>query len=175
MHDIRPLAHDDVAPLREHFRRHLAESGRGDPHFVPFVPGGPEGPVGLDAEAMTRPLSEPGWQRWFLAVTERGEIVGHVNLKGDKLRAGLHRCDLGIGIERAHRAQGLGRRLMQTAIEFARNAPTLAWIDLRVFGHNARARALYVSLGFAEVGTLADRFRIEGQSIDDVIMTLRIR
>jgi RimJ/RimL family protein N-acetyltransferase len=63
---------------------------------------------------------------------------------------------------------------METSIDFARGVVTLSWIDLRVFAHNAAGRALYRNLGFSEVGTLVDRFRIDGQIIDDVIMTLRV-
>lgn len=171
---IGPMNPLDLAPFHAHFRRHLAESGRGDGHFMPFAPDDEDGPTGLTAEGLARSLRERSWQRWFLATTDRGDVVGHVDLKGDGLRVGLHRCELGIGIERPYRRQGLGRRLMETAIEFARNAETLSWVDLRVFAHNAAGRALYRSLGFVEIGTIVDRFRIEGQKIDDVLMTLRL-
>ncbi|MEZ5558219.1 MAG: GNAT family protein [Pseudomonadales bacterium] len=170
---VRPLVASDLAQFRAHFDRHRAESGRGDQHFMPFAPDDPAGPRGLDVESLGRSLRDPGWQRWFVAVTG-DRIVGHVNLKGDSLRTGLHRCELGIGIERACRGGGLGRRLMQVAIDFARAEPSIAWIDLRVFGHNASARGLYQSLGFTEVGKLTDRFRIDGEQIDDVIMTLAV-
>lgn len=172
---IRPLTRDDLSLFEAHFNRHRAESGRGDHHFMPFAPDDPQGPRGLDAAALHLPLDEPGWQRWFVAtVTDEERIIGHVNLKGDGLRTGLHRCELGIGVERGYRSHGLGRRLMNTAIAFARSDPRLAWIDLRVFGHNRVGRALYGALGFVEVGTLIDRFRVEGQQIDDVIMTLAV-
>jgi RimJ/RimL family protein N-acetyltransferase len=164
----------NLGPFHAHFRRHRAESGRGDAHFMPFAPDDEDGPKGLAVEGLARSLRELRWQRWFLATTDQGDVVGHVNLKSDGVRVGLHRCELGIGIERAYRRQGLGRRLMQTAIEFARDAETLSWVDLRVFAHNAAGRALYRSLGFVEIGTLVDRFRIEGQRIDDVLMTLRL-
>ncbi len=62
---------------------------------------------------------------------------------------------------------------METAIEFARGVEALAWVDLRVFAHNAPGRALYRNLGFFEV-TLADRFRIGSETIDDVIMSLNV-
>ena len=39
---------------------------------------------------------------------------------------------------------------------------------------NAAGRALYLDMGFSEVGILIDRFRIEEQKIDDVIMSLEI-
>jgi RimJ/RimL family protein N-acetyltransferase len=168
------MAFGDLAGLQDHFTRHRAESGRGDVHFMPFAPGDEDGPTGLDVGALDRPLTEPRWQRWFVAATDGDQIVGHVNLKGDGLKVGLHRCELGVGIERPYRGQGLGTRLMETAIDFARGVDTLSWIDLRVFAHNAAGRALYRNLGFSEVGTLVDRFRIDGQIIDDVIMTLRV-
>ncbi len=142
---------------------------------MPFAPEDPDGPKGLDADSMDLPLTEPGWQRWFVALEESdSRIVGQVDLKGDGLRAGLHRCELGLGIERPHRGGGLGRRLMVTAIEFARSEESLSWVDLRVFAHNAAGRALYRKLGFTEVGTLTDRFRIQGVPIDDVMMTLNV-
>ena len=69
----------------------------------------------------------------------------------------------------------LGRRLLDTAIAFTRSVDTLQWIERRVFSHNAAARQLYRSLGFSEVGTLVDRFRIDGETIDDMIMTLDVK
>jgi len=149
---------------------------------MPFDPDDPQGPRGLDVEALAWPLDRPGWHRWFVAEaapdTTGGNpdprIVGHVNLKGDGLRTGVHRCELGIGIERPWRGTGLGRQLMTTALAFAENAPGLAWVDLRVFAHNARARQLYERLGFEEIGVVRDRLRIRGEVIDDVLMTRRV-
>lgn len=173
--EIRALGNADLTLFEEHFTRHRAESGRGEGHFMPFAPDDPRGPAGMDPRRLDMPLHAPGWQRWFGAFTDNGaRIVGHVDVKGEVLAAALHRCELGIGIERAHRGRGLGRRLMQHAIDLARQAESLDWLDLKVFAHNAPARALYRSLGFIEVGTITDRFRIDGQRIDDVVMTLNV-
>ena len=142
--EIRFPTREDVPALQDHFARHRAESGRGDPHFMPFHPDDPDGPRGLVVEGLDRPLTEPGWHRWFVAVDrDGGSVVGHANLKGPGLRTAIHRCELGIGIERAHRGQGLGRRLATVALDYARRAPSITWIDLRVFEHNTAARALY--------------------------------
>ncbi|MEQ8859290.1 MAG: GNAT family protein [Pseudomonadales bacterium] len=167
---------NDLQLLAEHQARHRAESGQDGFHFMPFAPGDDSGPRLRLAEGLERPLTEPGWERVFAAFTDhRAGIVGEVNLTGDSLRTGLHRCELGIGIEHSHRGQGLGRRLMQTAIDFVRAAEPLAWLDLKVFAHNHPARALYRTLGFQEIGTVTDRFRIDGARIDDVMMTLDVR
>jgi ribosomal protein S18 acetylase RimI-like enzyme len=171
---IRPLTLDDREPLQDHLVRVRAESGRGDDHFTPVTPADQRDPTKLDLDAFVRPLTEPKWRRGFAAVTEDGRIVGYVELKGDELRAGLHRCELGLAVERPFRRLGFGRRLLENAIEFARASNAIDWIDLFVFAHNAGARALYENLGFQEVGTVTDRFRIDSRSMDDVIMTLKV-
>jgi RimJ/RimL family protein N-acetyltransferase len=43
-----------------------------------------------------------------------------------------------------------------------------------VFAHNHRARKLYASFGFVEVGITRDRFRVDGTVIDDVAMVLAL-
>jgi RimJ/RimL family protein N-acetyltransferase len=62
--------------------------------------------------------------------------------------------------------------MMEIAIEWAANQPSLAWIALGVFAGNHAAQALYQKLGFVEHGHIPDRFRIHGQSVDDVDMLL---
>ena len=173
--NIEPLCAATATAYREHAARHRAESGRGDPHFMPFAPEDSDGPRLVDLKKLVQPLEEPGWERrWIAQPAGQDQIVGHVDLKSDFLKTGIHRCELGIGIERPFRGFGLGRELMLHAIAFARAAPSLIWVDLRVFGHNTNARKLYASLGFQETGVLQDRFRIEGTSIDDVLMSLRV-
>lgn len=171
---IEPLTEDHRKAFEAHFARHRAESGAADGPFVPFEPDDPDGPTGWGDARLDGPLDEPGWHRWWGAFVEPGEIVGHVDLRGSKLRAGRHRCVLGIGIERAYRGAGLGTRLTQVAIDFCRQAPSIEWLDLYVFAHNAPARRLYERLGFREIGTFVDQFRIGGVSIDDVAMTLPV-
>ncbi|MEX2129998.1 MAG: GNAT family protein [Pseudohongiellaceae bacterium] len=173
---IRPLKDADVAFYLAHFARHREESGRGDYHFMPFEPGDSNGPRGPNLDKLAQQLTEPGWQRYWIAVDElQQRIIGHVNLKGSPLRSALHRCELGIGIERAWRGQGLGLRLMTVAIDFAQQSPSIAWIDLGVFAHNHNAVSLYRKLGFKELITIEDRFRVEGAAIADIMMTLNLK
>lgn len=155
-------------------RRHVRESGVAGIHFMPRAPDDPAGAPGPDPDALTRPLTEPGWERWWIAVTADGEVVGHCDLRGPGLRAELHRAILGVGLERSHRRQGIGTKLVLEAIEFAREEPALDWIDLGVFSNNVPAVALYEWIGFRRTGIVEDRFRIKGQSIDDIRMTLSV-
>lgn len=173
---ILPLHPERHADFAEHMERHVAESGRHGVHFMPFLASDPDRPMGVAPDRLLLDLDQKGWVRCWVAVdADTDHVVGHVDLKGSKLRTGLHRCELGLGIEEPWRGQGLGTRLMQVAIGFARAEPRLHWIDLCTFSTNTPARALYRKLGFTEVGLVRDRFRLDGQSVDDVQMVLQVR
>jgi GNAT superfamily N-acetyltransferase len=171
------LADEHALALCEHIGRHGAESGRGgDLIFRPR-----SSDEELDEVAAIerhragwdRPLAAPQWLRTWGLLEDDGLVVGHLDLHGGRLPAELHRATLGMGLERPARRQGHGRALIETAVAWARDHG-LAWLDLGVFAHNHPARALYASVGFVEVGTTRDQFRVEGVSIDDVAMTLRL-
>jgi ribosomal protein S18 acetylase RimI-like enzyme len=174
MLQIDQLSPAGLAALRQHLARHKAESGGSGIHFMPFAPDDAAGLSGADPAALSTRLSEPNWQRWFAALEDNARIVGHLDLRGAALASDAHRCTLGVGIEAAYRAQGVGRRLLGTGIEFCRRAKSIDWIDLGVFSNNPVAIALYKSAGFTEVGLVPDRFRIGGQQIDDLSMVLAV-
>jgi GNAT superfamily N-acetyltransferase len=173
---IVQLNEADLPALVAHITRHSRESGRdGDPIFRP------RSSTALIDDAATierhrigwlQPLDEPYWLRTWGARLD-GEIRGHVDLHGGRLSSESHRAMLGMGVERGSRGHGLGRALLAAAIAWARTAE-LAWLDLGVFAHNERARALYRSVGFVEVGITRDRFRVDGVAIDDVSMVLAL-
>lgn len=173
--EIHLVTPENLPLLQAHLARHFSESGRGGFHFFPFAPDDPYGPNGIDAEKTQLPIGQPHWERWFMALdTATGNVCGHVDLKGYTLRTSAHRCVLGIGIEEDYRALGLGKRLMEIAIDFVREIDTIDWLDLMVFAHNTPARKLYATLGFEDVGYTKDLFRIGPVSIDDVSMTLNV-
>jgi len=170
------LTPDTIDGLHAHFKRHRSESGTGGIHFMPFTPSDPDGPAGVNVDRAFWPMDRPGWQRWFLAYdADSGSVVGHLDLKSDPFASGIHWCHLGIGVEAPYRSLGVGSKLMADAINFARESEGLDWIELRVFANNEPALSLYRKYGFRQVGVLTDRFRLEGQSVDDVIMLLNVQ
>ena len=90
------------------------------------------------------------------------------------LRSELHRADMGMGIIRSHRRQRGGTVLLEAGTEWARQQPSIDWIDLGVFTDNPGAHALYARHGFQILGRPPDRFRVDGQSLDDISMTLNV-
>jgi RimJ/RimL family protein N-acetyltransferase len=162
--------------LVAHIGRHSRESGQGGDLI--FRPRSSDAPIDEPATierhraGWTQRLDEPYWLRTW-GVVEGGEIRGHLDLHGGRLPSEFHRAMLGMGIERPWRGRGHGRALLAAAIAWARGSG-FAWIDLGVFAHNHRARKLYASVGFVEVGITRDRFRVDGTMIDDVAMVLKL-
>lgn len=182
---VRPVRRTDLGAFAAHIVRHLAESGRdGQAHFAPLSRVERDDVMRESERRWNTPLSHPGWGRvWVLASVDPAEpsplyalrIVGHVELRGPSLHSALHRADLSMGIEQAYRGHGFGGQLARAAVSYAFAAPQLAWLDLRVFAVNARARQLYERLGFRAVGEQVDAFRMpDGDSISDVWMTLEL-
>lgn len=173
---IVQLADLDLPALVAHIARHSSESGSdGDVIFRPRASDAPIDELATIERhqiGWAQPLDEPYWLRTWGAVVD-GELRGHLDLHGGRLPSESHRAMLGMGVERGWRGQGQGRALLATAIAWARNAE-LAWLDLGVFAHNRRARALYAAVGFVEVGITRDRYRVDGTVIDDVAMVLAL-
>jgi len=171
------LTVDDLDIYAAHFGRHSLESGKdGDPIFMPY---GDDAPLDTDnsierrLKSWSTPVGEPEWSRcWGLFDGER--MVGACELGSIFLVSAIHRANLGMGLERAYRGQGHGRALLETAIEFARSQPFLDWIDLGVFTGNDPAIALYLAYGFEETGRVLDRFRVNGQKVGDISMSLNV-
>lgn len=174
--DLRLAARADADAFARYLVEHLAESGRdGSTHFAPS-----RSLARIDVRAAAearwaRRLDEALWGRTFLLLA--GErVVGHLELRGGRIPAEMHRAALGMGVLRRHTGQGHGGRLMAAAVAWARDEAALAWIDLGVFASNPRARALYQRVGFVEQGLRTDAFRIDaGLAVDDVLMALDLR
>lgn len=91
------------------------------------------------------------------------------------LETAVHRIKLGMGIKGSFRSQGLGARLLTTALEWLRSQNKIEWVDLTVFSENIAARKLYKKFGFKETVVIKDAFRVDGQSIDDIQMVLSLK
>jgi len=174
---VRPLAVSDVGIYLRHMisveagsgvdgAAHSHAYGR-DEHF--------DMEDGQQREALrwSTAITQVGWRRaWGLFDDE--ELIGYADLAGGRLASDLHRTKLGMGVARPHRRQGGGTVLLGTVIAWARAQTGIAWVDLGVFSDNAPARALYRKHGFRDLGVTADRFRVDGVSLDEVWMTLNV-
>ncbi|MFO0552345.1 MAG: GNAT family protein [Polyangiaceae bacterium] len=184
-YEVRLARPSDAPMFARHIVRHLAESGEhGEPHFAPMSD---VDAVHVEESSERRwrtEIGRVGWGRAWLVMRGRAtgvspdeplRVVGHAELRGPHVEAGLHRAEFSIGLERAARGMGIGRALAEAVLDWARSETELVWIDLRVFASNTPARALYQKLGFRELGTIPDALRAaDGAAVDDVLMTISL-
>lgn len=174
---IRLAGSADAEKFFLHAIDHFRESNRGgDPIFHPvsdYETWKMEETAKRWQEAWEKPITDLNWERcWVLE--EKGVFLGHATLQGGRMPNATHRVTFSIGILRSARGQGWGRKLTEAALDWAKAQNSLDWVDLYAFTHNAPARALYRAIGFREVGTTEDLFRVDGVSVSDTHMVLRL-
>jgi len=108
----------------------------------------------------------------LFCVESDGAIVAICGAQQTKFRRNAHVAEIGMSVRKAYWGQGIGRTTGEYLKEWGRNVG-LRKLTLRVFDDNARAIALYRSLGFIEEGRLRqDVLRAGGGYSDTLVMGL---
>ena len=174
---IEPLDADGFLAFVAYLNDHLADNGDDAGYFQPL----PRRASFLPAERAAAfrdglhvTVASHGWRRAWVARSEQGDIVGHIDLRSHPEGLTGHRCLLGMGVDRGNRRAGLGAALIAHARQWATDVARLEWIDLQVISDNQAALALYARAGFVKAGEIADMFRIDGNSFSYTTMSLRL-
>ena len=104
--------------------------------------------------------------------TGEGRIVGGVGVfqdRGGRSPKTRHLCGVGLHLIREYRGQGIGTRLLELAVEWARQQGYLK-MDASIFSTNAASLALFRKLGFVEEGRRRCQFLVEGGFVDEVLV-----
>ena len=112
-----------------------------------------------------------GWEAdgvWLVAEVA-GRVVGSLGCDRGKRPRERHVCEFGITVGRAFRGLGVGRAMITTLEEWAREFD-VERIQLRVFDTNERARALYEKLGYQNEGLERSAVKFPDEHIDAVRM-----
>lgn len=165
---------DQINAVEAHLKRHILESGKHGVHWLPYDPKTWTSPMRVPVHALNMASTEVRWQRWFVVTNEASEVVGHLSIKGARFDRGLHRCELGMGLEFPYWRKGLGTQLLDLAIEEARSLSNVEYLDLRVISLNTPGINLYEKHGFSEVSRIEDFCRIDGQPVADILMTISV-
>lgn len=123
-----------------------------------------------------RAFFRPGVDPSDTLVAEVGDVVAGYALLGhpSPLPASAHVQMLrGLAVDPAFHRRGLGRLLVEAAIEEA-TARGGVKLSLRVLGSNPGARRLYEACGFETEGVLRDEFLLEGRTVDDHLLARRL-
>ncbi|MGH2785860.1 MAG: GNAT family N-acetyltransferase [Actinomycetota bacterium] len=117
-----------------------------------------------------------GWDPdgvWLVAEVD-GTVCSSLGAERGKRPRERHVAEFGITVGKAYRDQGVGRAMLETlevwAQEFA-----VERIQLRVFDTNARARALYERMGYADEGAERLAVKFPDEYIDAVRMAKILR
>ncbi len=101
----------------------------------------------------------------YLVAEVDGEVVGDGGLH----TPGTGHAELFMAILSEHRGSGIGKGLLDAALEWARGRPDLHKVILQVWPHNDRAIALYRHAGFIVEGYRHQHWRRTNGDLWDVI------
>jgi RimJ/RimL family protein N-acetyltransferase len=112
-------------------------------------------------------------QAFFFVAEVDGKVVASSDLhvgRGTEKRAG----NVGIVVKDGFRGMGIGTRMMQTIVEFARKRG-LRVLVLSVFATNERAIHVYENVGFVKCGRVPRKHFHRGRYVDEIIMAASLR
>ncbi len=122
-------------------------------------------------------LAGNGLTLFTLLALDEGRVVGALTCEREPRRKMQHISHLvGMMVADTHRGRGIGRALLQAALERLRALPALAQVTLSVTAGNRAATGLYESVGFTRYGSLPDAIRLpDGRRLDKDLMLLRLQ
>ena len=137
----------------------------------------------LDTISQRETPSVPEERDWVLRATmaERGlilvavvddAVVGALDLWAGERPDNRHAGRFGMSVARGWRGVGVGRRLLERAIEEARAWPGFCRLELECVAWNAPAIALYESLGFKLEARMVKAINLRGTPEDMLLMAL---
>lgn len=163
---IRRAGPDDASPLLSYIQGIAAESNL---YILSSVED-----FNISVEQERRFLEEftSADNSLFLLAQAEDAIVGVLSCQGGKRRKERHTVRLGISVHKDWRHRGVGRTLMERALEWAKQTAVVKRVELEVFVANAPAIHLYEKLGFQIEGRRRRAVCQDGQYFDILVMGL---
>ena len=109
----------------------------------------------------------------MLIALDGDKIIANASLEASKVLRYSHRSELSITVLKEYWGKGVGSRLMEIMIDFAKEKG-IELIYLEARADNERAISLYKKYGFVKKGEVDKFFKINGEYFGAVIMTLEL-
>ncbi|WP_306454065.1 GNAT family N-acetyltransferase [Evansella halocellulosilytica] len=104
---------------------------------------------------------------------EENKLVGTVSMIRETKQKMSHRANIfAMYVTPAMRGYGLGKKLMQKAVDQAKQLDGVEQIYLTVVTKNSAAKRLYASLGFETFGHDRQALYVNGTYLDEELMVL---
>ena len=107
----------------------------------------------------------------FIAEVD-GKLVGAIDFKNGNKEKISHQGAFAMNILPEYRNYGIGRALLETLINWAKNNSKIEKVCLEVMEDNLGAIQLYKNLGFFEEGRKAKGVKLDGGYQDLILMAL---
>ncbi len=127
--------------------------------------------IGREEKFIER-FSKDGNGAMIIALADE-KIVGCAIVERNRILRYNHRAEISITVLKEYWGQGIGSRLMELMIDFAKET-NIEILYLEARADNTRAINLYKKYGFSELGVYEDFFKIEGEYHAAVLMTKRV-
>ena len=108
-----------------------------------------------------------------LVATDGELVIGRLSLARDPHPASAHVADLGLVVAASHRRRGVGRALLDAAVDWAHRAGVTK-LELHVFPWNDPAIGLYERFGFEREGVRRGHYRRDGEPVDAILMAYHL-
>jgi RimJ/RimL family protein N-acetyltransferase len=162
---IREAAVQDAAALLNYIHAIAGESD-----FLSFGPGEFDIPIDREVEVLQR-FHETENQLYLVGLLD-DQIVSTLSFVGGHRPRIQHTGEFGVSVRKAHWGLGIGSRLLDALLDWARATRIVTKLNLRVRTDNARAVALYLRKGFVLEGTIRAAIYIDGVYYDHHCMGL---
>jgi RimJ/RimL family protein N-acetyltransferase len=103
-----------------------------------------------------------------------GEIVGNLAFRAGTRPRVAHVGEFGVSVLKSYWGIGIGKYLVQSLLDWAKDGGIIRKINLRVKEDNRTGIVLYKKLGFREEGIRTRDFCIDGKLYDSICMGLHI-
>lgn len=110
----------------------------------------------------------------FLAKCD-GKIIADASFSSVERERVKHRGEISMTVLKAYWGNGIGSKLMEKLIDFAKNEAGCEIVHLQVRSDNKRAIELYKKYGFEKIGQFKGYLKINGEYVDCDLMNLYIK
>ena len=106
----------------------------------------------------------------YFAISKENAVVGWCDITPNSIPEFRHVGTLGMGVIAQFRHQGIGRALLETTLQHAKEKSQIERVELLVFASNHRAIELYKQFGFEYEGEKRKVRKIDGHYENDILM-----